>query len=190
MEKTSLLAYAYEHADSKTSATISQGRVAKSALQQKSETPTTQKISATHMQSVRDRFRSQGLSEDATEFVMSSWQESTQQMYDVYIRQWVRYAREKKVDQFSPPLTTAINFLAQLAKRDLSYSAVCTARSALSSYLCRYDGAAFGCNKLVKRLMKGVSEQKPALPRYKNTWDVNIVLKELETWISTEKLTL
>ena len=28
------------------------------------------------------------------------------------------------------------------------------------------------------------------LPRYKNTWDVNIVLKELETWIPTEKLTL
>ena len=190
MEKPSLLAHAYEHADSKTSATISQGRVAKSALQQKSETSTTQKISATRMQSVRDRFRSQGLSEDATEFVMSSWRESTQQMYDVYIRQWVRYAREKKVDQFSPPLTTAINFLAQLAKRDLSYSAVCTARSALSSYLCTYDGAAFGCNELVKRLMKGVFEKKPALPRCKNTWDVNIVLKELETWIPTEKLTL
>ena len=38
--------------------------------------------------------------------------------------------------------------------------------------------------------MKGVFEKKPALPRYKNTWDVNIVLKELETWIPTEKLTL
>ena len=48
----------------------------------------------------------------------------------------------------------------------------------------------FGCKELVKRLMKGVFEKKPALPRYKNTWDVNIVLKELETWIPTEKLTL
>ena len=52
----------------------------------------------------------------------------------------------------------------------------------------------FGCKELVKRLMKGVSEQKPALPRtlprYKNTWDVNIVLKELKTWIPTEELTL
>jgi len=38
--------------------------------------------------------------------------------------------------------------------------------------------------------MKGVFEKKPALPRYKNTWDVNTVLKELETWIPTEKLTL
>ena len=48
-------------------------------------------------------------------------------------------------------------------------------------------GAAFRCNELVK---KTVFEKKPALPRYKNTWDVNIVLKELETWIPTEKLTL
>ena len=190
VEKPGLLAYAYEHADSKTRATTSQRRVAKSALQQKSETPSTQKISATCMQSVGDRFRSQGLSEDATEFVMSPWRESTQQMYDVCIRQWVQYAREMKVDQFSLPLTTAIHFLAQLAKRDLCYSAVCTARSALSSYLCTYDGAAFGCNELVKRLMKGVFEKKPLLPRYENTWDVNIVLKDLETWIPTEKLTL
>ena len=111
-------------------------------------------------------------------------------MYDVYIRQWVWYACEKKVDQFSQRLTTVINFLTQLVKRDLSYSAVCTARSALSSYLCTYDGAAFRCNKLVKRLMKGVFEKKPVLPRYKNTWDVNTVSKELESWISTEKLTL
>ena len=48
-------------------------------------------------------------------------------------------------------------------------------------------GAAFRCNELVK---KTVFEKKPALPRYKNTWDVNIVLKELETSIPTEKLTL
>ena len=45
----------------------------------------------------------------------------------------------------------------------------------------------FGCKELVKRLMKGVFEQKLALPRYKNTWDVNIVLKELKTWIPTEE---
>ena len=38
--------------------------------------------------------------------------------------------------------------------------------------------------------MKGVFEKKPVLPRYKNTWDVNTVSKELESWISTEKLTL
>ena len=79
-------------------------------------------------------------------------------MYDVYIRQWVWYACEKKVDQFSQRLTTVINFLTQLVKRDLSYSAVCTARSPLSSYLCTDDRAAFGCKELVKRLMKGVFE--------------------------------
>ncbi|WP_419584126.1 hypothetical protein, partial [Thiolapillus sp.] len=108
----------------------------------------------------------------------------------MYIRKWERYASERKVDKVSPPLTAAVNFLASLAESDLSYSAVCTARSALSSYLCTYDGVPFGKNELVKRLIKGVFETKPVFPKYNATWDVNIVLKELETWTPIEKLTL
>ena len=94
------------------------------------------------------------------------------------------------MDQVSPPLSTAVNFLAELAKRGLSYSAVCTARSALSSYLCKYEGTVFGSQDLVKRLMKGIFEKKPVFPRHTRTWDVNIVLTALETWVPIEKLTL
>ncbi|WP_419593559.1 tyrosine-type recombinase/integrase, partial [Thiolapillus sp.] len=141
-------------------------------------------------QSIRERYRQQGFSENATKFLMSSWRHSTKHMYDVYIRKWERYASERKVDKVSPPLTAAVNFLASLAESDLSYSAVCTARSALSSYLCTYDGVPFGKNELVKRLIKGVFETKPVFPKYNATWDVNIVLKELETWTPIEKLTL
>ena len=70
--------------------------------------------------------------------------DTVQNTYDVYIRKWERYASEGKVDKVSPPLTAAVNFLASLAESDLSNSAVCTARSALSSYLCTYDGVPFG----------------------------------------------
>ena len=45
-------------------------------------------------------------------------------------------------------------------------------------------------NELVRRLIKGVFETKPAFPKYSTTWDVNIVLKELDTWTPVEKLTL
>ena len=84
-------------------------------------------------------------------------------------------------------MTAAVNFQASLAESDLSYSAMCTARSALSSYLCTYDGVLFGKNELVKRLIKGVFETKPTFPKYSAIWDVNIVLKELETWTPIEK---
>ena len=103
-------------------------------------------------------------------------------MYDVYIRKWERYASERKVDKVSPPLSAAVNFLASLAE-----SVVCSARSALSSYLCTYDWVLFGKNELVKGLIKGVFETKPAFPKYSTTWDVNIILKELETWTPVEK---
>ena len=59
-------------------------------------------------------------------------------VHDVYIRKWKRYASERKVDKVSPPLSAAVNFQASLAESDLSNSAVCTASSALSSYLCTY----------------------------------------------------
>jgi hypothetical protein len=32
---------------------------------------------------------------------------------------------------------------------------------------------------LIKRFMKGVFNQRPALPRYQHIWDVNIVLEYL-----------
>ena len=102
-------------------------------------------------------------------------------MSDVYIRKWEWCANERKGDKVSVPLSAAVNFLASLAESDLSYSTVCTARSALSSYLCPYDRVPFGKNELVKRLIKGVFETKPAFPKYSTAWDVTIVLKELET---------
>ena len=45
-------------------------------------------------------------------------------------------------------------------------------------------------NELVRRLIKGVFETKPAFPKYSTTSDVHIVLKELDTWTPVEKLTL
>ena len=53
-----------------------------------------------------------------------------------------------------------------------------------------YDGVPFGRNELVRRLIKGVFETKPAFPKYSTTSDVHIVLKELDTWTPVEKLTL
>ena len=111
-------------------------------------------------------------------------------MYDVYIKKWEKYAYQRQVDPISPPLNVAVNFLANLAETGSSYSAVATARSALSSYVTLPGGEAFGSCAIVKRLMKGVFECKPTFPKVCSTWDVNIVLKELESWYPTEKLTL
>ncbi|KAL8598175.1 hypothetical protein ACOMHN_043246 [Nucella lapillus] len=142
------------------------------------------------MQHIRKRYQQQGLSPNATNLLMASWRNSTKQMYGVYINKWERNACGKQVDPISSLLNEAVNFLASLAEQDYSYSAVATARLALSCYLQFSDNVCFGNHGLVRRLMKGVYERKPALPKYCTTWDVNIVLQELECWTPTDKLTL
>ena len=50
-----------------------------------------------------------------------------------------------------------------------------TARSSLSAFI-NIDGVPVGQHPVITRLMKGVLNIKPALPKYNFTWDVGIVI--------------
>ena len=63
-----------------------------------------------------------------------------------------------------------------------SYSAVNTARSALSSVLLFPANTTFGSHPIVSRLLKGIFELRPALPKYQGIWDVSVVLNLLGNW--------
>ena len=65
-----------------------------------------------------------------------------------------------------------------------------TARSALSSFLVTDSGMTVGNSLLVKRLMKGIFELKPPMPRYSVIWDVNIVLDYLKNFPLHEEMPL
>ena len=126
---------------------------------------------------------------------MASWRSGTEKQYRSYLDRWKIYCSEHKVDLFNPDLKHPIEFLVSLYKTGLGYSAVNTARSALSTVRHCKDGCKFGDHPLVCRYMKGVFELKPALPRYSDIWDVNIVLDYLKTFndltsISLKALTL
>jgi hypothetical protein len=54
-----------------------------------------------------------------------------------------------------------------------------TARSALSTVFTLPNNQKFGTQTLVTGSMKGVFETRPSLPRYSETWDVNVVLDYL-----------
>jgi integrase len=83
------------------------------------------------------------------------------------------------MDQLSATIEDGVNFLAELYKEGIGYSALNTARSALSTTLMVSDSEVFGTHPLVSRFMKGVFETRPSLPRYGETWDVNVVLDYL-----------
>ena len=72
----------------------------------------------------------------------------------------------------------------------LKYSAINTARSALSAVLQLPLNATFGTHPLVVRFLRGVFQCRPALPKYVETWDVDKVLRCLKTLSPVKHLTL
>ena len=153
-------------------------KVASSPLQPSKGTSTSQNNVAVGMSFVRRCLKDEGIPESASKYILKSWRTSTQKQYSTYLRQWEVFCDTRGINPISPPLESALEFLAQLADRGLGYSVVNTAWSALSVVLVLPNGTVFGQHPYVKRLLKGVFETKPALPHI-CIWDVEIVLKYL-----------
>ena len=71
----------------------------------------------------------------------------------------------------------------------MSYSAINSARSALSTFLF-LDSKPIGQHPLVIRLLKGVYNKKPALPKHNNIWDPQTVLEVLQKMTPVASLDL
>ena len=83
-----------------------------------------------------------------------------------------------------------LDFLTELFHKDkLGYSALNTARSALSAFV-KVDGIPVGQHDLVSRFFKGVFKVRPALPKYNVIWDVSLVLQYLKPLSPVRKLSL
>ena len=75
----------------------------------------------------------------------------------------------------SPNLATVLDFLASLYTSGLGYSAMNTAQSALSTLIVM-DNKPVGQNPWVIRLMKGVFNKRPSIPKTNVTWNPEILL--------------
>ena len=75
-------------------------------------------------------------------------------------------------------------------KHGLTYSSLNTARSALSTVILLPNGNTFENHPLVTRLMKGVFESRPTLPRYNSIWNLSTVLDFIKTLGPNEELGL
>lgn len=121
------------------------------------------------------------LSTKAKDIIMASWRTGTTKQYDVYLKRWEQFCQSKGINRLDASVENGIDFLATLFTSGLGYSAINTARSALSSVLILPNNITFGTHPLVAQFLKGVFELKPSLPRYSSIWDVSVVLQHLRS---------
>ena len=74
-----------------------------------------------------------------------------------------------------------LSFLASQFHKGHQYRSLNIYRSAISSAHPRIDGFEIGKHPLVTRLMKGVFNKRPPLPKYSTTWSVGTVLTYLRS---------
>ena len=129
---------------------------------------------------------------------MHSWRDSTQKQHKVYINKWLIFCSERKNDPL-PTVTAVLFFLHSLFKSGLSYSALNTARSAVSNIGMSDSDAPshtpVGKHFLVCRYLKGVFNKLKPLPKYNIVWSVDTVLDYLSLFwplhqINLKELTL
>lgn len=94
------------------------------------------------------------------------------------------------IDPYKATSAQALDFMTDLFEQGLGYSAMNTVRSALSQVLYSPSGVAFGELPIVKQFLKGIFQQKPALPRYTVTWDPSILLNYLKSLSPVKDLSL
>ena len=86
-----------------------------------------------------------------------------------------------------------VNFLQTLLddkNSERGFSAVSTARSAISSVVVLDNGVTAGSHPLVKSFIQGVYNLKPPKPRYLDIWDPDQVLNFLKKWRPARKISL
>ena len=105
-----------------------------------------------------------------------------------YVTAWLSFCAKHSINVLQPSVQDILEFLTVQSKK-LGYSAVNTARSALSTFI-TIDGLKAGDHPLVLRLMSGACNQNPAQPRYSETWDPQVVITYLQTIPDLSDMTL
>ncbi|XP_055955526.1 uncharacterized protein LOC130010303 [Patella vulgata] len=150
-----------------------------------------EEVNSSSLSIVRNNLAMQGVSKAAQDIICKSWRLGTSKQYDTYLKRWEQFCCRRKVDTVFAFVTDILDFLVELFNMGLKYSALNTARSALSSTIVLHDSVfSVGQHPLVSRFLKGVFEQRPALPRYNHVWNVETVLNFLEKLSPLVSLTL
>ena len=101
----------------------------------KQDAPTTQTTRSHGLPLIRETLNTRNISKEAKDVIMASWRTGTSKQYQVYLGRWLQFCQSKGIPHMAASIDHGIDFLATLFASGLGYSAINTARSALSSVL-------------------------------------------------------
>ncbi|KAJ8041056.1 hypothetical protein HOLleu_11755 [Holothuria leucospilota] len=138
------------------------------------------------LQIIRESIKDYGFSAKTADIILSSRRESTTKQYSITLRNgWIFVINKRQIHcMHSNPRVR--DFFTSLYE-NIGYSALNTARAAISSLVSLTDGYTVGNHPLITRYFKGVFNLKP---RYNQTWDVRLVLNYLRKLSLANKLGL
>ena len=133
-----------------------------------------QNTSTNRVQGLRMRFKAEGISEEAIHLILASWRDKTTSNYNSSCKKWQSWCSATNTNPFAVDLREVLGFLAKQFEEGRERSSLNCYRSAISSAHLQI-GYPVGKHPLVCRLLKGVFNLRPPLPRYEYTWDVKTV---------------
>lgn len=195
MEKSILVPRVAQIDGCPTSAHMSSLKNTNTATQHRQDTSSLPKTPVDWLSCIREKLTEQGVTGEPQNIIIDSWRHSTRRQYATCFAPWVEFCTSSNIDFTRPSIQDVLEFLTKQSQR-LGYSAVASTRSALSSFI-TVEGQKLGDHPLVSRFFTGLFNRKPALPRYVETWDPQIILdyivklpdnKDLNLKVLTQKL--
>lgn len=137
---------------------------------------------------IRNRFRNDGLSEKVIKTIIAGSRASTIAVYQSTWPSWKNWCLRFNHNPLSGEISTILQFLTDSLEEGKSYSSINVYRSILSITLDPVDGHTIGSHPYVTGLMRGIYNINPPKEKYKDTWDVNLVLNHLQS-LNNDELT-
>ena len=119
---------------------------------------------------LRQHYKDQKLSSEASDLLLSSWRQKTSQSYDSLSKKWISWCTDRQCDPISGPIEDVVNFLAHLYKEGYQYRSLNAYRSAIASMHTPIEGVSIGQHLSIgqQTIERCVSITPPStkVPRY------------------------
>ena len=143
-----------------------------------------------HLAYLWEQYTAAEILPEASELLLASWRGKSRASYDSLFGKWASWCVEWGVHPISGPIGSVVNFLAELYYQGYQYQSLNAYRSAISLVHEKVDGVPVGQHTLVSKLLKGVFNSQPPLPRYTALWDVSGVTSYISCLGDNDKLPL